>query len=129
VEEGEEAMTELMNESLIDLLNSVGESKGTSAMLISRLHTTRKKFYSRMGHLVKSGLITRNGSKTYKLTTFGEIMNNLTHEMISLEQQRWKLQALDSSPVDIKSKVFKSLFNEAERTTILQRLKYGDLVK
>jgi hypothetical protein len=84
------------NKSLL-LFNTIALSNlktRDSDILISRLHITRKQYYSRMSELVRTSIVTRRSGE-YFLTALGKIVYDALTTIETSLGSNWKLKAID----------------------------------
>jgi hypothetical protein len=78
-----------------NLFTTIALKNGDSGLLVTKMHLTRKQFYSRLSRLRSAGLIKRKDCKFF-LTTFGKII----YESLKLQEKAveisWKLKAIDA---------------------------------
>jgi hypothetical protein len=70
------------------------DSEVDSDTLITRLHITKKQYYSRMSELVRTNLVTRRGGK-YFPTSLGKIVYEAQTIIGKAVADYWKLKAVD----------------------------------
>jgi hypothetical protein len=108
------------------LFNTIAIEGGDSDILITRLHITRRQFYSRITALQKTGLISRKNCK-YVLTSLGLIVYD-RQLMIGRARETdtfWRLKAIDSLeidnklPADERNKIITTLIDSQDIINIL----------
>ena len=120
----------LGDDKSLTLFNTVALSPGNSNLLTRNLNLTRKRYYSKMEHLTKQGLVARTNGKYY-LTTMGKIIYELQNVIGIAVNDYWKLKAIDSLriqdqlPEDQVAKLIYTLVeNQGLRDIILKRHNY-----
>jgi hypothetical protein len=85
----------ISDEKSYNLFTTIALKNGDSELLVTKLHLTRKQFYSRLSRLRSAGLIKRKDFKFF-LTTFGKVI----YESLMLQEKAvensWKLKAIDT---------------------------------
>jgi hypothetical protein len=85
----------ISDEKSYNLFTTIALKNGDSELLVTKMHLTRKQFYSRLSRLRSAGLIKRKDCKFF-LTTFGKII----YESLKLQEKAveisWKLKAIDA---------------------------------
>jgi hypothetical protein len=85
----------ISDEKSYNLFTTIALKNGDSELLVTKLHLTRKQFYSRLSKLRSAGLIKRKDCKFF-LTTFGKVI----YESLKLQEKAvensWKLKAIDT---------------------------------
>ena len=70
------------------------DSKESSDTLITRLHITKKQYYSRIGKLTRAKLVNRTSGKYYP-TSLGKIVYETQTIIGKAVADYWKLKAVD----------------------------------
>jgi hypothetical protein len=83
------------DKSLI-MFNTIAISSGNTDVIIGRLGLTTKQYHSRMSGLVRAGLIMKQNSRNYSLTSFGKVVYEAQMLVGKGFQNYWKLKAIDS---------------------------------
>jgi hypothetical protein len=85
----------ISDEKSYNLFTTIALKNGDNELLVTKMHLTRKQFYSRLSKLRSAGLIKRKDSKFF-LTTFGKVI----YESLKLQEKAvensWKLKAIDT---------------------------------
>jgi predicted transcriptional regulator len=94
--------------SVVDILGAISDDKSlllfktialsdssSSDTLLSRLHFTRKQYYSRMYKMAKAGLVLKKNGK-YILTNMGRIVYDAQTTLEKVVGAYWKLKAVDA---------------------------------
>jgi predicted transcriptional regulator len=82
--------------ALLRSIASVEEGEDLSTMSLTNLKLSRRAYYSRLGQLLDTELIERNGGG-YKLTSLGKIVYDYYRKIENiLEQDYYKLKAIDA---------------------------------
>jgi predicted transcriptional regulator len=112
--------------SVFDVINAVSDNKSLllfntialsnletrhSDILITRLHITKKQYYSRMSELVRTNLVTRRGGK-YFPTSLGKIVYEAQTTIETALSNNWKLKAVDGLENSDSDQMPKEEYNE-----------------
>ena len=85
----------LSDEKALDIFKIIALSNRDSNILITKTKLTLKQYYSKMGSLIKAGLV-RKKDGMYCLTSFGKVFYNLQITAENALSNYWKLKAIDS---------------------------------
>ena len=90
-----DVLNALSDEKALDIFKIIALSNCDSNILITKTKLTLKQYYSKMGSLIKAGLV-RKKDGMYCLTSFGKVFYNLQITAENALSSYWKLKAIDS---------------------------------
>jgi hypothetical protein len=108
----------------VGLFRTIAQDSISSAILRSRVKSTRKQYYSRLSKMMKAGLVKRNNGKLV-LTAFGKIVYRVQETVENASSNQWKLRAIDSIelsdelPAEERRQLIESLIDNKQLREIL----------
>ena len=85
----------LSDDQSVILFTRIAAENANSVELRNKMTLTRKQYYSRLGRMIRVGLIKRKSGKLV-LTAFGRIVYESQKIIESANSSQWKLKVIDS---------------------------------
>jgi len=101
------------------IFRTMGEFGEPTELHITRLHMTRKQFYSRLNQLIKNDLVKRSQGK-YELTLFGKVVFEIEDKIQHSIDNYWKLKAIETLDESLP---------DAEKTTLINSIVSDPLIR